>query len=272
MPMVESAGRVALVVALMVRLRICTAWQITHTGVNGMIWETSTTRILVDPLVVGSLTFLNLPQLYSAKARGPPPAAELLEETFDAVVLTQGLPDHAHLPTLRALRPTTVYGPPSAEGVARCSGKPFRCLDHGQVVSIGDVTLRALPGALVGPPWQKRENSILATTCDGRGVYYEPHGDYESDALLRQLQADVDVLIAPATTQRIAGVFDLVKGNDNLDRAAKLLDVDVVVDLPNGDVDADGLLAPLVAAIPRRDSAGQPFRLIRPALGARVSV
>ena len=48
-----------LVVSLLL-LVPCGGWKITHTGVNGMVWECGATRLLVDPLLVGDLTFLEL--------------------------------------------------------------------------------------------------------------------------------------------------------------------------------------------------------------------
>lgn len=259
-------------------------WTITHTGVNGMVWESQRgSRLLVDPLLVDELTFFEAPTIYRATARGVLESTlrdELLGGAFDAVVLSQGLPDHAHEPTLRALQVGSqpIVGPRSAEEAVRRSGKAknFRRLNHLQTARVGDVTLRALPGALVGPPWQRRENSILATSSD-KGLLYEPHGDYGDEALLRRFAKDVDVLIAPVTTQRLFGIFDLVKGN-TVQRAVDLLHVDTVIDLPNGDVDARGLLAPLVSS---EEEVVSPTtllskkskkRIIRPSLGQPVEL
>ena len=152
---------------------------------------------------------------------------------FDAVVLSPGLPDHTHEPTLGALRlrdDQVIIGPSSAEAAVRRAGKAgnFRKLGHFQSMRLKDVNLEALPGALVGPPWQARENALLAT-AGGTSLLYEPHGDFNDDDLLRGL--NVDVLIAPATTQRLAGFFDLVKGN-TLRKTASLLGVHTVIDRP----------------------------------------
>jgi L-ascorbate metabolism protein UlaG (beta-lactamase superfamily) len=166
----------------------------THLGINGQLWTfRSGTRILVDPILVGELTFFGMPKLYTASPRvpcDPNLREELMAGSFDALVLSQGWEDHCHLPTLSALRDSgalegkDIIGPPSSAGaVAACGlSDSFVELAHGGSRQVHGVTLRAVPGARLGPPWQRRENGICATgggePAEGGGLFYEPRGSW----------------------------------------------------------------------------------------------
>jgi hypothetical protein len=62
---------------------------------------------------------------------------------------------------------------------------------------------RLCAGALVGPPWSKRENGFLFTEQADGGVtlYYEPHCDYDESSL--DGIGAVDVVITPAVNQEL---------------------------------------------------------------------
>ena len=61
-------------------------------------------------------------------------------------------------------------------------------------------------GALVGPPWSKRENGFVLRETGGSGVsvYYEPHCDYDEQSLRSTGAEGVDVVITPASSQLVA--------------------------------------------------------------------
>lgn len=67
----------------------------------------------------------------------------------------------------------------------------------------------AFAGALVGPPWAKRENGFLftETTDGGVSLYYEPHCDYDVQSL--QGTDSVDIVITPGVNQELLS-FPLV--------------------------------------------------------------
>lgn len=71
--------------------------QLTWLESNTWLWELGYTRILVDPWFVGALTFGNTPWLFQAE-RSRPCA---MPTDVDVILLSQGLPDHCHKPTLR---------------------------------------------------------------------------------------------------------------------------------------------------------------------------
>jgi len=67
-----------------------------------------------------------------------------------------------------------------------------------------------LSGALVGPPWSKRENGFMLseTQPDGIKLYYEPHCDYDEAAVAKI--GKVDAVVTPANSQVLIN-FPLVR-------------------------------------------------------------
>ena len=65
----------------------------------------------------------------------------------------------------------------------------------------------ARTGALVGPPWAKRENGFLFSEAGGISLYYEPHCDYDESSLAGI--ASVDMVITPVVNQELLS-FPLV--------------------------------------------------------------
>lgn len=67
-----------------------------------------------------------------------------------------------------------------------------------------------ISGALVGPPWSKRENGFVLseTQADGIKLYYEPHCDYDEAAVAKI--GKVDAVVTPANSQVLIN-FPLVR-------------------------------------------------------------
>jgi hypothetical protein len=205
-----------------------------------------------------------------------------------------GLDDHTHIPTLQQL----IRNLPDMKYVVApsCVDKMYKLLrggggrwqledddrlivlDHGQSCNLlcntadgvdGDATsmmVTATKGALVGPPWQKRENGYLLTSSsssansknyDDRSnnknlsIYYEPHGD----VILTDIQKlHANIIISPVTKQSLpaqvppAGQFTLVYGGERTIQIANTLHANVIVPLGNGELDIQGPLAGLVAS------------------------
>ncbi len=143
--------------------------------------DQSDTRLLVDPWLVGSLTFGGLDFVYEGKKRvygkDAPVDLDAVAKETDMILLTMSIDDHCHKPTLKALferRPDIpVVGSPSAAALARKIGfTNVTELDWAreQEVDMGNVTLRATAGALVGPPWSKREAGFVVREKGSDGI------------------------------------------------------------------------------------------------------
>jgi len=235
----------------------------THLEVNGMIWQVpeADVSLVIDP-IASELNF-GIPWGYRANKK-------ILDEraTLDAIVkanpthclLSQGLDDHTHLPTLAKLvtkLPNLKFlvAPSASEKVASLGIDSSRItvLEPGRSFSLAkDVTIQATQGALVGPPWQARENGWLLNISNDRSIYMEPHADV-TDYALRGLRADVCIL--PVKEQSLGpsqlpneGRFKLVYGGSRALEIAQILQASVVIPLGNGDLNTEGPLAGLVQA------------------------
>lgn len=241
----------------------------THLEGNGQLWEATNGNtkisVVVDP-IASQLDF-GIPWGYRANKK-------VLSEdaTIDMIcdaepshcLLTMGLDDHTHLPTLEKLSnriPTLNYiVAPSCKQKLLDFGlrsDQIKVLDHGDSCILSDgATVTATQGALVGPPWQKRENGfLLELESDNKenslSIYYEPHGDVILDNI-KGIRADV--MVSPVTKQSLpaqlppAGQFTLVYGGERTLEIAELLGAKVVVPLGNGALDIEGPLSGLVVA------------------------
>ena len=213
------------------------------------------TNLLVDPWLIGSLTFGGLNAIYEGKKKvfGKNEAVDLdaIARGTDMILLTMSIDDHCHKPTLQALcdrRPDIpVVGSPSAASLARSIGfSNVTTLDWAEQkeVDMGNVTLRATAGALVGPPWSKREAGFVIREKDGGvSLYYEPHCDFDA-ASVREV-GTVDLVVSPPNTQSLLG-YDLVKGNTDNVALLSMLRPKTVIALMNAEFDGSGPLADLI--------------------------
>jgi L-ascorbate metabolism protein UlaG (beta-lactamase superfamily) len=209
---------------------------------------------LVDPWLVGSLTFGGLNAIYEGKkkvfGRNEPVDLDAIVRSTDAILLTMSIDDHCHRPTLQALverRPDVpVVASPSAAALARSLGfTNVTSLDWAEEkeVDLGNVTVRATAGALVGPPWSKREAGFVVREKDGASLYYEPHCDFDANSV-RQV-GTVDLVVSPPNTQSLLG-YDLVKGNTDNVALLSLLKPKTVIALMNAEFIGTGPLADLI--------------------------
>uniref|UniRef100_A0A7R9VFK0 Metallo-beta-lactamase domain-containing protein n=1 Tax=Chlamydomonas euryale TaxID=1486919 RepID=A0A7R9VFK0_9CHLO len=263
----------------------CTSYEGNCIGVK---FNNSGVRVLIDPWLEGDLTFFNQDWVYRGKKRvinarggGSVDTQQLLMET-DVVVLTQYLDDHCHEPTLQKVprNMLIVANPEAADRIKPMGFTNVRVLDHGQTVAVADgrMTITATEGALVGPPWSKRQNGVTfreAETKDGShaSLYFEAHCDF-TDASIAKL-GSVDVVVTPVEStilgSREAGVgYPVVMGDINLMRLLKQLRPKVLVPLLNAQIDAEGPLSP--AVFQRGDVAAVRQQLADAGLSTRLEM
>lgn len=244
----------------------------THLECNGQLWQVDcgdrTLSVVVDPLA-SQLDF-GIPWGYRANKRSLSEQATIdmiCQAMPSHCFLTMGLDDHTHLPTINQLRermPHLKYiVAPSAGKKLVDSGvdaAKVTVLKHGQSCDIiQGASVIATPGALVGPPWQERENGFLLQlnsnnqNDDNLSIYYEPHNDVVLDNL-REMNLQANIAIMPVTKQSLpsrapeGGQFTLVYGGERALEIAEELKAQVIIPLENGVLDTEGPLAKLVQA------------------------
>ncbi|WP_017654047.1 MBL fold metallo-hydrolase [Fortiea contorta] len=211
---------------------------------NSWLIEIGGKRILLDPWLVGSLTFNNLDWLFKGsrlKERPIPP-------NIDLILLSQSLEDHTHPPTLQQMeRQIPVVGSPSAAKVAQgLSYTAVTALAHGETFVLDhQVEIKATPGSLVG--LNLVENGYLLTElATGFTLYYEPHGNHAPQ--IKEF-APVDVVITPLIDLAIPFVGSIIKGTNTALEVVKWLQPQVILSTAaGGDVVFAGLLMKFLKA------------------------
>ncbi|MBF2000440.1 MAG: MBL fold metallo-hydrolase [Synechococcales cyanobacterium M58_A2018_015] len=221
---------------------------------NSWLIEMGGQRVLLDPWLVGPLVFGNLPWLF----KGDRPMARTIPDAIDVILLSQGLEDHAHPPTLRQLdHAIPVVGSANAAKVVQKLGyTQVTALAHHQSTTIGGLKIQAVPGSPIGPTLV--ENGYLLTDLsEGTTLYYEPHG-YHSPTL--KSVAPVDVVIAPIIDLEIPLLGPIIKGSQSALQVAEWLRPQVLVPTAaGGDVSFEGLLMSVLRA---RGSATEMQQLL----------
>ncbi len=218
---------------------------LTYFGANSWLIELEQQRILIDPWLVGSLVFGNLPWLFKGD-RSKPLAS--LPDKIDLILLSQGLEDHAHRPTLEQLDKTIpVVGSPNAAKVVKQLGyTQVTSLTPGQTFTLtNQIEIRAMPGAPIG---LQVENSYLLKHLDSATtLYYEPHGFPPSEL---KNYAPVDVVISPVVNLELPLAGAIIKGNTTALQLAQWLKPQVFLPTAaGGDVAYEGLINTLLHTV-----------------------
>jgi L-ascorbate metabolism protein UlaG (beta-lactamase superfamily) len=215
--------------------------QLTWLDSNSWLIELGGKNILLDPWLVGNLSFGNLPWLF----QGTKTVDRPLPSNIDLILLSQGLPDHAHPPTLAVLdRSIPVIGSPSAAQVVRKLGyQQVTALAPGETHHFAEIEIKAVPGSPVGPT--AIENGYVLRSGDG-SLYYEPHG-YHSPLLATE--AAIDVVITPLIDLKLPLIGAVIKGQASALALCELLKPDFIIPTAaGGDVKFEGLLMSILQA------------------------
>jgi L-ascorbate metabolism protein UlaG (beta-lactamase superfamily) len=205
---------------------------------NSWLIELAGKRILLDPWLVGSLVFGNLAWLF----KGEKTVSRPIPENIDLILLSQGLEDHAHKPTLKQLdRNIPVVASVNAAKVVRELGYvQVTALKPGETFTLFDrVAIEAVPGSPIGP--QLIENGYLLKDLENsQTIYYEPHG-YHSPSLKEK--TPIDVVITPIIDLKIPLLGSVIKGQQSALEICKWVQPQVIVPTAaGGDITFEGLL------------------------------
>lgn len=219
---------------------------LTYFGANSWLVELGQQRILIDPWLVDSLIFGNLPWLFKGDK---PSALNLLSDKIDLIVLSQGLEDHTHKPTLEALDKTIpVVGSASAAKVVQQLGyTQVTSLTPREIFTLANqVEIHALPGAPIGP-FQQENAYLLKALESGATVYYEPHGYPPAEV---KAYAPVDVVISPVVSLELPLAGSIIQGNKTAWQLAQWLKPQVFLPTAaGGNVEYQGFLMSLVRTV-----------------------
>jgi len=219
--------------------------QVTWLDSNSWLLDIADRRILMDPWLVGPLVFGNQAWLF----KGEHPHPRSIPEDIDLILLSQGLEDHAHPPTLEALdHSIPVVGSPNAAKVVNELGyRNVTALDHGETFTLdGAVSIKAVPGSPIGPTLLEN-GYILRDLSGGTSVFYEPHGFHQPSL---QGEGPIDVVITPVLDLALPLVGPIIRGQKGAMELVSWLDPQVILPTADaGEVEYSGLLLSLLKAM-----------------------
>lgn len=240
----------------------------TYLGANGWVLDFGGMRVVVDPWFTGPLSFGPMDWLLKGELATPQP----VPAGIDLLLLSQGLPDHCHPPSL-ALLPKdlpVVASPTAARKAQELGFANVTPLRPGERHDFGALAITATAGAAV----PQIENGLLLDHPAG-SLYLEPHGFPSPDLPNRPLTAVITPVIDVGLP--VAGAF--VRGRSALpDLLERFQPAAVLASTTGGDVRFSGLLASVlqVEGSPEEAAAvvaqaggcrfidpvpGQPYRL-----------
>jgi hypothetical protein len=205
----------------------------TYLGANGWLLEIAGLRLLVDPWFSGPLRFGVGDWLLKGELASPQPVPERL----DLLLLSQGLPDHTHPPSLALLPPdlAVVASPAAARRARQLGFQQVTALRPGERHRHGDLELLATAGAAV----PQQENGWLLDHPAG-SLYLEPHGFPGADLPNRPLTAVITPVLDVGLP--LAGAF--VRGRSALPELLhRFQPSTVLASTTGGDVRFSGVLA-----------------------------
>ena len=205
----------------------------TYLGANGWLLEFGGLRVVVDPWFTGPLSFGPMDWLLKGELATPQP----VPAGMDLLLLSQGLPDHCHPPSL-ALLPKdlpVVASPTAARKAQQLGFTRITALRPGEQRDHGSLAITATAGAAV----PQIENGWLLDHPAG-SLYLEPHGFPSPDLPIRRLTAVITPVIDVGLP--LAGAF--VRGRSALpELLERFQPAAVLASTTGGDVRFSGLLA-----------------------------
>ena len=185
-----------------------------------------------------------------------------MQDNLDLLLLTQGLADHCHQPSLKLLpRNIPVVGSPAAAKVVKRLGfEQIETLKPGETSTIQGLKIEATAGAAV----PNVENGYLLDWSDG-SLYLEPHGVLDPKIASRP----VDTVITPVIDLGLPMAGDFITGASVLpDLMKRFTPRTVLASTTGGDVTFTGLISALLNAAEIKEQHDQ--RVVTPVPGEPI--
>lgn len=252
--------------------------KLTRIDLNSWLLETAGLKVLIDPWLVDPLVFYGQPWLFSAYHLSPPIYSPVTLPKIDLILISQGLDDHCHKPTLEQLdRQIPVLGSPTAAKIVKRMGyTSVRSLTPGQTETLGNLNITAVTGAPI--QGQVENGYFLKDAVSGETVYYEPHW-FQSEKVTAQFQGRVDVAIAPIIGQVFPLLGQVIMGPTEATHLVQTLHPRVFVPTALGEIQASGILPMLIQSIgsveefrDRLIASSSKTQLLLPAAGETLAI
>ena len=199
------------------------AFKATYLGSNGWIIEFKKAKIVIDPWLYGDLIFPLGGWFFKGTLKEEIPTPD----NVDLILLTQGLPDHCHIPSLNKFpKETNIICSKSAyKTIDELEFDSINVMQPGQNLGFNDINIEATSGATV----PQIENGYILETNEG-SFYIEPHGFLDNTIKPRKL----DAVITPTKNLELPMLGPFVKGADVIPNLIKLFDPSYILSSTTG--------------------------------------
>ena len=179
-------------------------FEATYLGSNGWLIKFKKTNLIIDPWLKGDLIFPPGEWFF----KGSLEEEISIDKKIDIILLTQGLPDHCHVPTLEMFRKDIpIICPKSAlETLKKIGFSSIKVLKPTEKINHFNLSFEATSGA----PVPQIENGYIVKDDQDNGFYIEPHG-YLDENINKQ---NLDAVITPTKNLELPLVGSFVKGAD----------------------------------------------------------
>jgi L-ascorbate metabolism protein UlaG (beta-lactamase superfamily) len=222
--------------------------KLTWIDLNSWIFQVAEQTVLVDPWLVDPMVFYGQPWLFSARHKTPVAFTPETLPPIDVILLSQGLDDHCHTPTLQRLdRTIPVVASPTAAAVVKKLGfKQVATLEHWQNCEVSDrLQITAVQGAEI-QPGQVENGYLLKDLSTSETLYYEPHQFPVQQA---EKIGQVDVAIAPVIEQVFPLLGSIIMSTEQALNLVKTLQPKFFLPTTRGEIDASGILPMLIKSV-----------------------
>ena len=179
-------------------------FEATYLGSNGWFIKFENNNLIIDPWLKGDLIFPPGEWFF----KGSLEQEISIDKDIDIILLTQGLPDHCHIPTLEMFRKDIpIICPKSACRILEKMGfNLIKILKPTEKTNQYNLSFEATAGA----PVPQIENGYIVRDDKENSFYIEPHG-YLDENLDKQ---NLDAVITPTKNLELPLVGSFVKGAD----------------------------------------------------------
>jgi hypothetical protein len=183
----------------------------TYLGSNGWLIKFKKTNLIIDPWLKGDLIFPPGEWFF----KGSLEEEISINKEIDIILLTQGLPDHCHVPTLEMFRKDIpIICPKSAfKTLEKIGFNSIKILKPNESTNNFNLSIEATSGA----PVPQIENGYIVKDDQENGFYIEPHGFLDENLNNQTL----DAVITPTKNLELPLLGSFVKGADVIPKLIK---------------------------------------------------
>tara|TARA_B100000575_G_C23133928_1_gene658294 strand:- start:1369 stop:2082 length:714 start_codon:yes stop_codon:yes gene_type:complete len=216
----------------------------TYIGANGWIIEFDNSRLVIDPWLVGDLIFPPGKWFFKGTLKSEIPTPT----NVDLILLTQGLPDHCHIPSLKKFPKNIniICSKSAFKSIDILNFENIQIMEPGEKFIFNNINIEATSGAAV----PQIENGYILESKEG-SFYIEPHGFLDNAIKPRKL----DAVITPTKNLELPMVGSFIKGAEVIPKLINKFNPDYILSsTTGGDAEFSGMLNTFISLEEYKDN------------------